>query len=265
MKIKQTITMGAIVLATVGLTYGDTYFDGFESYTQGTLINSQGNWVTSNETTTQRSTVVAGGSAFGGGSNSLLYKDNDATANIGGITARTDPDLSTPNGPMVVSFDFNIVNGLWSPTLWVYSDAGQNAIKLTFFQNDSPTGTDANLGKVRNSNVNVSETALSLNQWYRAELTIGDLSAATDTYDLRVLAADGGSGTEVINVTGLAFSTNVGDIDRFLFNAANSAPFARNGSEFNLDNIEVIPEPATLGLIGAVSAGLLVVRRFMLV
>ena len=90
-------------------------------------------------------------------------------------------------------------------------------------------------GQVDNNNVSVSGTALSEDQWYHAELTFNDLSAAVDTYDLRIIEAGVG---EIINVTGLPFRTNVDDIDRFLFNAGSSGA-NRSDTAFYLDNITI--------------------------
>ncbi|MGE4488899.1 MAG: hypothetical protein AB7E95_05055 [Kiritimatiellales bacterium] len=224
-----------ILIVFTGAVSGSNIMEGFETYTSGTSINNQGDFTTQNGSSQQLAVISTNtASFFNGGSQSLRYRDND-TSSLASFSVNYDPVISSSNGPLVISFDFKIINGVWNPTFWARDAGGTVAITLKFYDQ-----TTATMGNNANDNglVEVSSYALSTDLWYRAEITIGDISGSSDTYDLRVLAEDGGTGTEVINVTGLGFRFDVGDIDRLSFNAGGAIS-GRSGTEYYIDNIQI--------------------------
>ncbi|MGE4489928.1 MAG: PEP-CTERM sorting domain-containing protein [Kiritimatiellales bacterium] len=245
------------MMMLAGAVFGNAVFEGFETYTPGTSINNQGDFTTVNGSSQQLAVISTNtASFFNGGSQSLRYLDND-TSSLASFSVNYNPVVSPAGGPLVVSFDFKIINGVWNPTFWARDAGGTAAITLKFYDQTTATmGNNANNAGL----VDVSSYALSTDLWYRAEITIGDISGSSDTYDLRVLEEDGGTGTEVINVTGLGFRYDVSDISSFAFNAGGAIA-GRSGTEYYIDNINVIPEPATLGMLGAGFGGLFLLRH----
>lgn len=89
---------------------------------------------------------------------------------------------------------------------------------------------------------------------------------ATDVYDLSVTWSDlAGTASDTLSITRTAVSAGAGDtVDSFteiITRITDTGDIA--GSAYNMSNfsVSVIPEPATLGLVAMVGAGLLGVRR----
>lgn len=80
---------------------------------------------------------------------------------------------------------------------------------------------------------------LAVGEWYRVEMTA---DTASDTYDLTLQRY----GQTANTYNGLSFRTAVDDISqiRFINNATGATK-----TTFAVDNVEVIPEPASLGLL----------------
>jgi hypothetical protein len=229
--------------------------DGFESYTVGDTVYGSNGWTNKNTTATQGGWIAANESAFTSGSASLHYLDADSG---GTFDARIQNVLAESLTQGTFSFDFNVhAGGNRNPSFFIRdSYMGTIGLLLNFM--------DVN-GKVRYHNgsalVNVSETVLSLDTWYRVELSVNDLSGAEDTFDILVLEEDSGAGTEIINVSGLSFRANIAGMSNIEF--ATNAGANQSGADLYLDNVQVIPEPATLGLLGFSTLGLFLVRRML--
>jgi hypothetical protein len=228
MKMKITAWIGCLAFISC-LAQGAAEVDDFETFGVGDSVVGANGWTNKNTTATQGASIAANESAFSSGSMSLRYLDADSG---GTYDPRIQNVLAESLTQGTFSFDFNM-------------HAGQ-ARNPAFFIRDSYMGTiglllnfmDVN-GKVRYHNgsglVNVSETVLSLDTWYRVELIVNDLSGAADTFDIRVLEEDGGAGTEIINVTGLSCSADIASMAMFEF-ATNSGA-NQSGADLYLDNV----------------------------
>ncbi|MGE4489929.1 MAG: discoidin domain-containing protein [Kiritimatiellales bacterium] len=219
--------------------------DNFETYSSWTDINGLGDWTAVNTCSGQYAKTAANPqSFFEEGSRILLYHDGN-DGDVGPLAVSYNPIMPAP-GAIRITFDFYIVNGIWNPTFWAYSESGDPAITLNFFRDEND---GISVGTVRNNNgagLNaVSGYVLSTDLWYRAELTVADISGSSDHYNLRIIEEDTDGGHEVINVKELPFRNDVSDIDHLTFNAGGASS-GRSGTEFILDHISVerVPEPA---------------------
>lgn len=216
--------------------------DNFEVYTIGNSVDGINGWIEINSSPTQSVSVAGHESGFSSRSQSLHYVDQDD----GGLyDLRIRNEFSQSITQEVFSFDFRIDSGTQNPTFFAKDNSGTDtAILLNFFNNTSKT--------VKNHDgsglVDVSAVQLSTGVWYRTEITISDLSGASDTYDLRVLQEDGGEGTEIINVAGLGLKVDVSNIRQVEFGSNGGA--GKRGADFYIDNVrQGIRVPPEIGMI----------------
>ncbi len=247
--IKKILGASLVVGLSVGLSQAALMED-FESYTAGTSIHGLNNWSAINQTATQGTLVSALNSPLGpAGSRSMRFNDADATAGLGnGLTYRQ------VNGQLVggigaFSFDFMATVNAQTPQVLLQL-AGTTAVQMTITPNGGGTGV------VRYHNGSGFQTigsGLSLGTWYTFTLT-ADVN--TDTFGLVV--SDGTS--TVISGSNLGFRNAVTDLNRIAF--TSNAAAGQTGADYNFDNVNVVPEPATLGLVGLAGLGLIAMRRF---
>ncbi|NOU36287.1 MAG: hypothetical protein HOO88_05920 [Kiritimatiellaceae bacterium] len=233
MKLSKATVVAAIMLIVVRAACGNSIFsENFESYEPGSSISRQNGFTTVDETAKQKQSIVEAGSFFNGGSKSLFYSDKDnAPSLLNLLVVNKSIKLSEP---VVFSFDYNVLTNVQNPSLTLF--AGTKAILSLNFFNVTGTVRHRSAEKLED----VASYKLSTGLWYHVEITMGDLSGSSDTYDLRILEGAGGSnGTEVINVKGLAFRNKGAALTHFQFGTIANA--GTGGCEFYLDNIQIAP------------------------
>ncbi|NOU36289.1 MAG: PEP-CTERM sorting domain-containing protein [Kiritimatiellaceae bacterium] len=274
MKWIKIIMVGACVLAAVGVSYGGIlYQQDFQSYSNGAtgFIGSGNGWTGTGMTSGQTNSIGGVGSLFTANTPSLrsLYVNDNITTNplnqtlIYSSTNSGATSISN-NGNVKISFDFNIrSNGA----------PGSAGVTPTFdLRAGNAWVATLNLGGTTNryfqnfvtNASSISSVSVSTANWYRIEMTIGDLSTATDTYNLKVwqAAPAGGynqAGTLVVDLTNVAMRVNASYFDGFDFRTQST----NTASLYNIDNISVvtIPEPATIGMLVFGAGGLVLIRR----
>lgn len=251
MRMKKVL-MGCVGLA-VCMAHGAVLVDGFESYTVGNTVYGSNGWINKNTSATQGGWVAAKESAFSSGSQSLHFTDTDSANGL--YDARVQNSLTQSIMAGTFSFDVNLVSFSSNPSFFIRDTYMGTQGVMVLFDNVTKT-IKYNPGP---GLVAVSTTVLSLDTWYHIEIEVADVSGATDTFNIRVLEENGGAGTEIINESGLGFRNDIASISDFEF--ATNAGLNTSGANFYLDNVTVIPEPATLGLLGFSTLCLFLIRR----
>ncbi|MGE4490547.1 MAG: hypothetical protein AB7E95_13480, partial [Kiritimatiellales bacterium] len=147
--------------------------------------------------------------------------------------------LNNTIGPLTqnitVSFDFSPSAQKGNPTLFLNDGANNTGIQLVLY--DQATMKMRYYSGAMND---VSSYALQVGTWYRAEISIADLSSSTDVFDLRVWESDGAGGsTLVINETGISFRSDIAQITTF--NLGGNIGSTAKGLSMLLDDVRVGP------------------------
>ena len=219
-------------------------FGGLNTFQSSEQANGGADWLTG-----QDYGSGAPGTGYNGeGGSTAIYFDKSAGSS--NLRLRQKFDLSATYDATLahtVTFDFYSDSGTTQTgDFRLFMDDGsgslENALDLNFF---------SALGQVRPSTgpfsygsgftVAGGGTQLKKDTWYRYVLTINPLNTATDTFDLTV--AESGVGT-VISATGIAFDTDISDIDRMEFQMFNAGVTA--GAYFDNISISAIPEPGVM-------------------
>ena len=253
---KKTVYMACVGFA-VCAAQGAVVEDNFESYAIGSSVAGLNGWTVDNATANQNALVAATNSPFSGGGKALYYNDNDTTAALGNLMLKNALSENITEG--VFSFDYNLDYAGWrNPTFFIQDETtGEVGVQLIIRDNQYMYKNGAG------DTVTIANSELAYDTWYHIEVTVADVTGTADTFDLRIVKEDLGSGpTEIVNETGLEFFNDVDTMTRIDIGtwAANGS----SGTRFHLDNVQVVPEPATLGLIGLVGLGLIVVRRALI-
>ncbi|NOU36800.1 MAG: hypothetical protein HOO88_08525 [Kiritimatiellaceae bacterium] len=226
---KKAVFLSLTLFGACAVQGAEPVADGFETYTIGSAIpNGSNGWTNLFVTATQGGKVVATNSAFGTGSKVLQFKDTDSN-NSGNPSVQNKRTQSVTED--VISFDFCLNSYLQNPIFHLKSGA-INGISLTL----------CSTGKYLQYHngaafVDLINMTNNLGKWYRVELTVADVTTASDTFNMRILQADGGSGTEIGSWTNLSFRTGVASLDRVEFGMNSTA--TSTGGDYYLDNIQV--------------------------
>ncbi|NOU36288.1 MAG: hypothetical protein HOO88_05925 [Kiritimatiellaceae bacterium] len=256
----KKVVAGAFALAAVGAAYGaGLYSEDFQSYAGGAtgFIGSGNGWTGTGMAGNQSNSIGGVGSFFTTNTTlRSLYVFDSSTTNplnqtlIYSSTNSGATSISN-NGNVKISFDFNIrSNGA----------PGSAGVTPTFdLRAGNAWVATLNLGGTTNryfqnfvtNASSISSVSVSTANWYRIEMTIGDLSTATDTYNLKVwqAAPAGGynqAGTLVVDLTNVAMRINASYIDGLDFRTQST----NTASLYNIDNIQVggTAGPAKLSL-----------------
>jgi hypothetical protein len=240
------------VVIAAGLAHGALISDGFETYTAGNNIGGTGGWVDYQTSVDQGFTVAATNSTLSSGSQSMHLVDNDASA-------LSDPRLQNVLAEDIVTtgvftFDFMAVVNSNTPLVTVRSTSsitGPQAVALSISPNALGTGKCSYHDGTTWQSLS---TALALGTWYQFEITA---DTATDTFDLAIYKSTG----LYQSYSDLAFRTAVGSLRSIDF--ATNAGTGKTDSDFYVDSfdVNVVPEPVTLGLFASAGAVLLLLRR----
>ena len=192
-------------------------------------------------------TIIPGGTSLFADTQALHFVDTDTTglanASIQNIFSRSVTEHAK------VGFDFCVKATAQSPTFFLRNSAGNIGVQVTL------CSTDRRI-QYRDATTTVSLTPANfviLDTWYRIEITVADVTVPSDTFSIRLLKEDGGTGMQVTNWTGLAFRNDISSLDKIEF-GSNGASGA-SGADFYLDNVEVIPyqNPITITSSGTYS------------
>lgn len=229
-----------LVWMAVSVVYGDIEVK-FDMFGDGTL-DGKGGWTVTG-TAANQGVEVTNTAAYGVSGKGVRFYDYDVS------TARLLATHSLDAESSNFTFDYYCVTaGIERPKFMLQE--GPNANVFLFL--DVGGTVRYNDGALQDLGVGLAD-----NQWYHIDLTT-DIAAST--FDL--LITDD-SGNEVINATDLGFYTAVANMGFTSMSFGQHT--AGNSGEFYIDNVSVIPEPATLGLVGVTCIGTLFLRRFMLV
>jgi len=191
------------------------------------------------------------GSPFDSSSQSVAVVNGATSASSpilqGSFTAPTDQ-------PLKISYDLYLSStGYVSNTSQITFRLRQGTTQGIFL---NIAGASTNIKLSSRGTGGVSETLmgpLTLDTWYRFEITAEKADTANDTFTLKVTPFGGASQT----FTNKTFWNNLTAFDNITWtdNTANTS------GSFNVDNVAVsyVPEPASLSLIGV--AGLLMLYR----
>ncbi|MGE4489440.1 MAG: hypothetical protein AB7E95_07855 [Kiritimatiellales bacterium] len=232
--------------------------DDFESYTDGSVLNGSGGWTvtyadgTQPVSGTQVVTVSSDkASPFGTGSQSMYYYD--ASTSTSPMWA--GQSFSAVSHAVTISFDFVMTYNMFqNPVFKLSSDAGANGILLNLQSTSYNAGGVGMMRYRDNSGAWQNVGSVTNQNWYNVKITISDFS--TDTYDLVLTEA---GGTVVANLTGLSMYASMGNIAEVGFGISNAAQ--AKSTTFYVDNLTVIPEPASVSLFVVASASLLAMRH----
>ena len=236
---KKLVQM-ACVWFTVCAVQGAVVEDDFESYAVGDSVAGLNGWTVANATTNQNALVAATNSPFSGGGQALYYNDNDDTASLGNLMLQNTLSENITEG--VFSFDYNLDYAGWkNPTFFIQDETtGQIGVQLVIRDGNIMYKNGAG------STVTIANSALAYDTWYHIEITVADITGTADTFDLRVVKEDLGSGsTEIVNETGLEFYNDIDTMTRI-----DIGTWTANGgigTRFHLDNVQVVPGPLSSG------------------
>ncbi len=287
MKWTKIIIAGACVLATVGASYATVlYQEDFQSYANPTYNfvsassgSSTNGWTGTGMLVNQTNSVGGVGSLFSSGAPTRSLYVSDTVSNNalnqmliysstnGGATSISN------NGNVKISFDFNIRSNQNSASQGLFPMFDLRGGAVTNVPNSWATTMSlmATTNHVftyytnGNNAVQIPGVTVSTANWYRVEIAIGDISTATDYFDLKVWEAkpaDGynQTGTLVIDLTNLLFRADVSYINGFDFRTITTN---QAGLLYNIDNIKVetIPEPGAMSLLSLGAGGLILLLR----
>lgn len=203
--------------------------------------------------------TTAPANSFGGGDTALYFNDSSTTLG-GNLVLREDDSLGLAAAydatkAHTFSFDYyyesptGTENPNMNMNLFIDDGAGSvnDGLNLQIF---------SGIRQVKNNGTKLDDVAgsdfdqLKIDTWYRYDLTINALDTASDTYDLTITES---GGTVVFDLTGLAFGSDIADIDRIEFQGF-AATTATHQAYFDNIALTAIPEPGTYALLGGLCA-----------
>lgn len=206
-----------------------TVLEDFERYAVGGAAYTENGWMTVNAEGNQSALIASVDSAFSSDAQSLRYTDFDA-GSLYDLRLQMPLSESLTNG--MFCFDFRVDKPAQNPTVFLRDSSGGIGLQVNLMNVSTRTmkyhdGTGL---------VDLSGVSLSTGLWYRVEVDVADVSGSSDTFDIRVLEEDGGSGTEVISATGVAFRNDISNLALLEF--ASNAGSYQQGCDFYLDNVQ---------------------------
>ncbi|MCG8583971.1 MAG: PEP-CTERM sorting domain-containing protein [Pirellulales bacterium] len=190
---------------------------------------------------------------------------NSTTTDTPQSGATFSPFLTNTAIPYYVQFDYKTLVNASNPGFFIQGDDGRAVnIHMNSGANVVQVNQGGGFGGIPGMVVNTGE-------WYRFTLTINPLSAADDTFDLRVQSLD--SAALDVTANNLGFQNDTGDLRnfRFHFNTGGST----STGQFAVDNVRwttdandlvfaapiAVPEPSAVLLLGLSLLGLSVRQR----
>ncbi len=248
MKIKYIITTLIAAMAMTSSYGGILLSDDFEGNTVGS-----GNVIGWNEALRTGDNIEV---VYTNGSKAVQLVNGEATIS----TPSINKALSATGSQLRVTVDFMYANNTESPSIYLQNSTGTWLGYAYLAYRSSGNGA----GEMRWNNARLSgASALSIDTWYSLAIDV----ASDDTVSINV--TDGGSFdetyTQLLAGGDLAVrdTYTVSEISRLNLRYAGAAI----GGEYYVDNVivsDVIPEPATLGLIAVAGFGVLLLRKIRL-
>ena len=238
MKIKLVLA-GCIGFA-VCMAQGALVTDNFETYADGSDLGGQGSW-------------TAGDAVVTSGQESPFDSGGSQSAHIN-TTSTCSSNFTAEQNELTVTFDLRLDNYNANPGLSLISSGGTQAV---YFRFALYTGSAMRIYNAGSGWTDVTTENVAVDTWYRIQL-VNDI--VNDNTDVSVWKWDGSSAVSIGNgTTDFSFRNAVSDIDEVRFEDQGGGV-----STYYIDDVSVIPEPATLGLVGLISLGLLATRRLMI-
>jgi hypothetical protein len=232
---KKTVVM-MCAAAGVCVAQGAPFEDKFETYNVGSNIGGNNGWVDVFTTAEQGFTVAAVNSDLSEGGKAMYI--SDATQDAALNDARLSNVFSKAMKSASITFDFMATTSLQTPIVTIRGGAvstSPQAVAMTI----SPGGA----GYINYHDGTTWQNfaaGLKTDTWYRFTITITDV--ATRTFDLVVLDKKG----EVLNKKGLIFRTAVSGLASIDF--ATNSGFGKSGGDYYVDNVQILPAPAAVGM-----------------
>ena len=251
------IMIGLTFMTAISVAQADIFSEDFQSYDNGSVLAGQGGWTATG--TGDGHTVLVG------------------TPRAGDRAMRVSDVSTVTAGPLYAQNLFGATNTAQTTITYEFKgDSYSTGIARSAFQLLGRTAggglaagvvidmqsADGDLETWNNEDGtfvwNSQGVSLATEEWYSFQITFDDLTGAgMDTYDLLITDS---SDTVVLNATDLLFRNDLVSFEMVRFGQMGGAA-ALTGTTFFVDNINVIPEPATLGLVSTVSIGILFLRR----
>jgi hypothetical protein len=253
-------SIGCIIGALMGIAGwvgASVITDNFESYTVGTSPVGQNGWSANNGVAGHDSLIVSTNGLGGGSTKALRMTDTLSNATSWYLRSSFANQSS-----FQITYDVQLKNLLLAPTLRLNGVSNATAV-TTGLQLAMDSGPSYKFSYTDGTWKTIAITGdadgrLDVDAWYTIQLSSANLTGdkSVDTWSLVVKNA---SGTTVVNQTGLGFKSGM--------TAVSSADFYFNGStsggDMLIDNYTVIPEPATVGMLGLGALLTLALRRRM--
>jgi hypothetical protein len=216
--------------------------------TNGDVENGTNNWTIVQEAGSSIATNASAQSPFSTGVAGMLYTDAAASGAAG--TPYSYLGFGTqPNGRYTFKFDYKVEStsgGSW--TCRIYNN-GVNEIPFAF----TISGTQISLGAT--SGNTLVATGLKSNEWYHVEIGLDTVNQRYTSFSL-------------VNTNGTVNKT-YGELAAYTtvtpdgLNRLSVVDVAANtvANPLYLDNVQLIPEPATIGMLGLGALVVLLVRR----
>lgn len=263
MKLNTTLLLCAITAALIGATASTTqaaWVEDFSSIADGTALSDVTGWSGSGTA----SVLTAAGYTDQG----IRETDGDYARTLNSSEMLT----ATTGGSFSMTWEVLSEERYWSMSLWLGNDSGVNAFRLQIVGGNDEDTTSGwhvrdNAFRISTGGTSGSPTYDTFgstdgypassrwlkNRWYTLEITDIDLSAGTGT--LTLYETDNISAVRIADatITATSGSNPFDSIDYFRFVKGGE------GRNFNIDNLSLTPEPATMTLLAL--GGLLALRR----
>ena len=247
MKIAWVAVLGLIACSGAALIEDD-----MQSYAEFSSPDGLNGWTVTGATANQWVKASPRNDQDGNSNQALRIKDTD-TGDSASVLLKGD--LSGVSQNITINFDLQLFTASQNPTLWLQANRG---IMLNFAS--ATTGDlqyNGSSGWVKLSDPLKLGNVNGLQAWYSFQISIPQLTGtAADTWDLTVLDYQGAT---VVQQTGLTFRVPMSSLDTMDF-GFNTVAGSANGDMF-IDNVTVIPEPASISMLLVGCAGLLLLRR----